>query len=156
VYRLLPNPVDFEPYSAFHVTGQLQLLLYAALAFVMLTLAGLYPAEIRAVNVDADWLYRRGGPAAYRLLDRGLNGLNTVANRSVAVKLPHVMYNLLRHGPYRMLVWLMDRYWRLAGFDAGERHRRRRELYCRVRLGTIPIGITAFIAVTVLGLLFFA
>jgi multicomponent Na+:H+ antiporter subunit D len=38
---------------------QLQLLLFAALAFVFLMKTNLYPAEVRSTNLDTDWTYRR-------------------------------------------------------------------------------------------------
>jgi multicomponent Na+:H+ antiporter subunit D len=61
LYSILPYPVEFEPYTAFHVIGMLQLLMFGALAFTMLILSGYYPAEIRAVNLDTDWLLRLPG-----------------------------------------------------------------------------------------------
>jgi len=64
LYGLLPYAVTFSPYDATHVISQLQLLYFAALAFVWLNLQGLYPPELRAVNLDSDWLYRRLLPAA--------------------------------------------------------------------------------------------
>jgi multicomponent Na+:H+ antiporter subunit D len=63
LYDLLPYPVDYAPYSVSHVLTQLELLVFSALAFTLLTLAGLYPAEMRATNLDADWLYRKGAQA---------------------------------------------------------------------------------------------
>lgn len=70
LYAILPFPVDYGPYTAAHVITQLQLLLFAALAFTVLFRNGWYPAEIRALNLDSDWLYRRLLPrlvtAAYR------------------------------------------------------------------------------------------
>ena len=63
LYRLLPYNVDFIPYTSSHVITQLQLLLFSALAFVLLYRAKIYPAEIPAVNLDFDWLYRK--PGAY-------------------------------------------------------------------------------------------
>ncbi|MFP6744780.1 MAG: Na(+)/H(+) antiporter subunit D, partial [Alphaproteobacteria bacterium] len=32
---------------------------FAALAFIWLKLTGLYPPELRSLNIDAEWLYRR-------------------------------------------------------------------------------------------------
>ena len=43
---------------------QLQLLLFAALAFVVLIKLKVYPAEIRSTNLDTDWVYRRLLPVA--------------------------------------------------------------------------------------------
>jgi multicomponent Na+:H+ antiporter subunit D len=59
LYRLLPYPVDYIPYTSTHVITQLQLLLFSALAFAFLKKTGLYPPELKSVNLDSDWLYRR-------------------------------------------------------------------------------------------------
>ncbi len=67
LYRMLPYPVDYQPYTMTHVVGQLQLLLFAALAFVFLMRSGLYPAEMRSTNLDTDWVYRRALPKVVSL-----------------------------------------------------------------------------------------
>jgi multicomponent Na+:H+ antiporter subunit D len=55
LYRLLPYPVDYEPYTAWHVVAQLQLLLFSGLAFfVMLG----WLRRTLTITLDADWLYR--------------------------------------------------------------------------------------------------
>ncbi len=58
LYSLLPYEVEFHPYTAGHVIGQLQLLFFALLAFGFLMRTGIHPPEIRAVNLDTDWTYR--------------------------------------------------------------------------------------------------
>ena len=60
LYNILPYPVDYIPYTGAHVVGQLQLLMFGALAFTLLILSGYYPAELRAINLDTDWFYRKG------------------------------------------------------------------------------------------------
>jgi multicomponent Na+:H+ antiporter subunit D len=70
LYAILPYPVDFQPYTAAHVVSQLQLVLFAVLAFCLLILSGIYPAEMRAINLDADWFYRKGAKVFYRLANR--------------------------------------------------------------------------------------
>ncbi|MDE0255539.1 MAG: Na(+)/H(+) antiporter subunit D [Rhodospirillaceae bacterium] len=75
LYALLPHPVDYVPYTTAHVVTQLQLLLFSALAFAVLMRTGLYPPELRSVNLDIDWVYRRGLPAAVRSLARAPAGL---------------------------------------------------------------------------------
>jgi multicomponent Na+:H+ antiporter subunit D len=70
LYAILPYTVDFEPYTAVHVVNQLQLLFFSALAFCLLILSGIYPAEIRAINLDADWFYRKGAKVFLRLANR--------------------------------------------------------------------------------------
>ncbi|MYH26737.1 MAG: Na(+)/H(+) antiporter subunit D [Holophagales bacterium] len=60
-YELLPYPVDYAVYTKTHVITQSQLLFFSALAFATLMRTGLYPPELRSVNLDADWFYRRVG-----------------------------------------------------------------------------------------------
>lgn len=59
LYALLPWEVAYWPYDVTHVLTQLQLLMFSALAFVWLNRQGLYPPELRSVNLDAEWLYRK-------------------------------------------------------------------------------------------------
>jgi multicomponent Na+:H+ antiporter subunit D len=64
LYAILPfEVVDAHPYTMGHVAGQLQLLLFALLAFAFLFRRGIHPPEIRAVNLDTDWTYRKAGPS---------------------------------------------------------------------------------------------
>lgn len=62
LYSLMPWPVDYEPYTVTHVITQLQLLAFSALAFALLMISGIYPPELRLLNLDVDWFYR--GPIA--------------------------------------------------------------------------------------------
>ena len=62
LYSLLPYDTGYNPYDATHVLAQTQLLFFSALAFVWLNLKGLYPPELRSVNLDFDWIYRRALP----------------------------------------------------------------------------------------------
>ncbi len=66
LYAILPYGASYDPYTLTHVVTQLQLLLFAMLAFCVLIRKGLYPAEIRAVNIDFDWLYRKLLPGVIR------------------------------------------------------------------------------------------
>jgi multicomponent Na+:H+ antiporter subunit D len=66
LYAFLPYPVDYAPYTPDHVLTQLQLLLFAALAFGWLIRSGRYPAEVRSLNLDFDWIYRKYLPRAVK------------------------------------------------------------------------------------------
>ncbi len=66
LYRILPFAVDYVPYTATHVLTQCQILFFSALAFTWLKLSGLYPPELRSVNLDVDWSYRKLLPAVSR------------------------------------------------------------------------------------------
>jgi multicomponent Na+:H+ antiporter subunit D len=94
LYAHLPFPVDYDPYTGSHVLTQLQLLVFSALAFSVLMRYGIYPPELKSVNLDTDWVYRRAFPtmatsvtalwgelreyvtrATFSRLDRGLGWL---------------------------------------------------------------------------------
>jgi len=56
LYAMLPHAVQYVPYTGAHVVSQLELLLFAALAFFMLL-----PAlrGTLTISLDFDWFYRR-------------------------------------------------------------------------------------------------
>jgi multicomponent Na+:H+ antiporter subunit D len=66
-YRLLPHqPVGYAPYTASHVLTTLQLLCFAVLAFAVLHRGRQEAPELRGLNLDFDWMYRRAGRAFWR------------------------------------------------------------------------------------------
>jgi multicomponent Na+:H+ antiporter subunit D len=60
LYQMLPYPVDYQPYTAYHVSETLQLLLFTAVGFFLL-IKKLEPE--RTISLDTDWFYRMGGRA---------------------------------------------------------------------------------------------
>ncbi len=60
LYKILPYPVDFVPYTASSVVGEMQLLLFSALAFFMFLK---YLKRTETISLDTDWVYRKGGRA---------------------------------------------------------------------------------------------
>jgi multicomponent Na+:H+ antiporter subunit D len=77
LYAILPYPVDYVPYTAFHVIGMLELLMFGALAFTLLILSGYYPAELRAINLDTDWFVRLPGRGVVWLCNHTLNAIRS-------------------------------------------------------------------------------
>lgn len=75
LYDILPYGMDYHAYTAPHVINQLQLLLLASMAFTVLIRTGLYPPELRSVNLDLDAVYRKTLPAGWCALSRGASGL---------------------------------------------------------------------------------
>ncbi|MEK9723124.1 MAG: Na(+)/H(+) antiporter subunit D, partial [Rhodospirillaceae bacterium] len=55
LYAILPYEVNYHPYTFGHMITSLQLLVFAALAFLFLIKTGLYPAETPSTNLDFDW-----------------------------------------------------------------------------------------------------
>lgn len=152
LYGLLPYPVDFQPYTAGHVLSQAQLLLFAALAFTLLLLGGVYPAEIRAVNLDADWLYRKGARWAYRLADRVLNRLNDWAEEVIAKRMIRGLALFFERPACHIRGQWLTALTRLgASRERLAEERRRAEELCRH--GVSPIGVGVLRAVVLLAVL---
>lgn len=63
LYSLLPYDMVYHAYTFDHVLVQLQLLMFALLAFVVLMKTGIQQPESRAIYLDIDVLYRRWIPA---------------------------------------------------------------------------------------------
>ena len=79
LYQWLPYGMEFHPYTFDHIITQLQLLFFAALAFVVLFRNGWYPPEIKSINLDFDWFYRKP-----------LNGLLSTLSTAFASLLTYV------------------------------------------------------------------
>ncbi len=104
LYDLLPFVVTKSPYDATHVIAQLQLLFFSALAFAWLKLSGLYPPELRSVNLDAEWMYRWLGPRAVRAFVGVVGPIDTGLRQAVRRRLGAVAGLLWRHhGPHGVL-----------------------------------------------------
>ena len=66
LYAALPYSVTYVPYTASHVVSQLQLLLFSGLAFFLML--GWLKRTL-TITLDADWFWRRLGPAVLARLD---------------------------------------------------------------------------------------
>ena len=61
-YQILPYEISYQPYDFSHVVGQLQLLMFAALAFICLWHFKIYPPELNSTVLNSDWIYRKMMP----------------------------------------------------------------------------------------------
>ena len=59
LYGMLPYPVDYVPYDLTHVSTQIQILCWSALAFTVLMITKVYPPELHSTNLDTDWTWRK-------------------------------------------------------------------------------------------------
>ena len=104
LYSMLPFPVDYAPYTAAHVLTQTQLLLFSALAFCWLKLAGLYPPELPGLNIDAEWSYRKALPALARWALRIGGPARSSALSRAERRLERMLVQIYRHhGPAGVL-----------------------------------------------------
>jgi multicomponent Na+:H+ antiporter subunit D len=100
------------------VITQYQLLLFSALAFTWLMRTGLYPPEMRSVNLDFDVTYRKGLPAATRGFVRTFGPIDRRLRSAALGALRRVFDQIYRHyGPAgalarsvsvsNMVLWVM-------------------------------------------------
>lgn len=154
LYSLLPNAAEYSPYTFAHVNGQLLLLLFSALAFTLLLLSGNYPAEIRSVNLDFDWFYRRGAKRFYGVVDRTFNAVNTWTHRLVTSRICDWLFNLFGTKPGWFVARIQLFFMALQGADPDTLVEKERVLYRDSKRGTFAIGIAGLLVLVVFGLLF--
>ena len=104
LYNILPFPVDYEPYTVTHVITQLQLLFWSAVAFAWLNWVGLYPPELRSVNLDSDWIVRRLVPRMFGPVTRAFARLWTGILDQLGRRATATLQTVHRHhGPQGIL-----------------------------------------------------
>jgi multicomponent Na+:H+ antiporter subunit D len=74
LYRMLPYPVEYHPYTSYHVSETLQLLLFTAVGFFLL-IKKLEPEP--TISLDLDWFYRKGGRAFLWIAQRPIQWIDT-------------------------------------------------------------------------------
>ncbi|MHB9008703.1 MAG: Na(+)/H(+) antiporter subunit D [Limisphaerales bacterium] len=74
LYQMLPHPVAYHPYTSYHVSETLQLLLFTAVGFFLLR-RKLEPEAL--ISLDLDWFYRLAGRAFRWLARKPVQGLDT-------------------------------------------------------------------------------
>jgi multicomponent Na+:H+ antiporter subunit D len=146
LYSLLPYPVDFVPYTASHVMAQLQLLLFSALAFALLMLSGIYPAEMRAVNLDIDWFYRKGARAFMWFVESPMGAVGAAARSFFFERLPRTLSWFGKNPMVALNIWTRKALLFMASgekkSELRERIRKEEEVYPGDVLKHWPIGNT--------------
>jgi len=75
-YAILPHQIQYQPYDFSHVVGQLQLLTFAAFAFICLWHFKIYPPELNSTVLNSDWIYRKMIPGVLLPLLNLINDVN--------------------------------------------------------------------------------
>lgn len=78
LYRWLPHAAEYHPYTAYHVSETLLLLLFTAVGFFVL-LRKLTPEP--SISLDLDWFYRKGGRLFLRMVRGPLRAADDALGR---------------------------------------------------------------------------
>lgn len=152
LYAHLPFATDYAPYSASHVIAQTQLLFFSALAFTLLLRAGIYPAEIRSINLDADLVYRSGAPWFYRVCDRTFTSINNFGDQLFMQKIPQLLTRFFSDPSRSVQKYLVQMAAEATGDDS-QVERRNKEIDHRTKALAYPIGGGVFLAVIFLAIM---
>ena len=82
-YSILPYQINYEPYDFSHVVGQLQLLTFAAFAFICLWHFKIYPPELNSTVLNSDWIYRKMLPGVIVPLIDLVSKLNVILGKNI-------------------------------------------------------------------------
>jgi len=114
----------------------------------------IYPPELRSVNLDVDWFYRKGAVAFYRLMDKSLNGINAFVADWIAVRYMAWLGEFFRNAPAEILGGVLIPYWKVIGLKPDEIAEHKAKLVLRAQRGAFPVGITACLAVMMLAIVY--
>ena len=104
LYALLPFAAEYHPYDATHVLTQMQLLFFGALAVLWLMKTGIYPPELRSVNIDAEWSYRWLAPRLVRGIGAAVARVDSAVRGAVVGVVRSAVTGAARgHGPRGIL-----------------------------------------------------
>ena len=84
-YQILPYEVNYQPYDFSHVLSQLQLLTFAAFAFICLWHFKIYPPELNSTVLNSDWFYRKMIPGVFKPVILGIQNLNAVLTNLMVI-----------------------------------------------------------------------
>lgn len=93
LYKILPYPVDFVPYTAAHVVETMQILLFSALAFFMLLK---FLKRTRTITLDTDWFYRKGARAFLWFINNPLASFGKLTERVFFDYIPNSLASISR------------------------------------------------------------
>ncbi len=144
LYDILPYEVHYQAYTFNHVVAQLQLLMFSALVF-FLFLPLLKRTE--TISIDTDWFYRKGSQLFFRIMDKGLNGINRVCDRLFISGLARSLSRLSEDIAGRLALLPLVSFWALTGVKGKTLRDKKAMVHADFAKGTLPVGIGAGVAV---------
>ena len=104
LYALLPYAVNYEPYTMAHVVTQSQLLVFAVQGVFVLIRTGIYPPEVKSINLDFDWTYRKLGTAVVAMSGRACGAVLEAGHKAAATAVSRLLALVrIYHGPQGVL-----------------------------------------------------
>lgn len=148
LYQLLPNyGGGYHPYDATHVVNQTLLLFFSILAVACLKLKKIYPPEVRSVNLDIDFIYRKAGRLFLSSMSSFWNGLNEKAHAYFVGGVAGKFSAFTADGPGIMAKWLSPPLQRLGFYPGKSDEETEADLEKQATTGIHPVGLTALFGI---------
>jgi len=148
LYAMLPGgAAGYHPYDATHVITQTEILFFSALAFTLLNLWKLYPPELKSVNLDVDWVYRKAGSYFLQTMDTFWNRLNERAPSFFIGKLAKKVTDFAKAGHVHVLEFLSDPMHEMGLLGTDTKAKAKNKLSKRTGLGLHQVGLTALFGI---------
>ena len=108
LYKMLPFPVDYHPYTAYHLSETLQILGFTGLGFYLMV-KKLKPEP--KINLDVDWFYRKGAKVFMVFASRPVlssdNWINDVYRR-IGLRLTMALAKAISWFDWEGIDWTID------------------------------------------------
>lgn len=108
LYKMLPFPVHYHPYTAYHLAETMQLLGFTGLGFFIMV-KKLKPKP--KMNLDLDWFYRKGARVFMWIASRPVLSSNNWINdvyRNVGLRLTMAMAKAISWFDWEGIDWTID------------------------------------------------
>jgi multicomponent Na+:H+ antiporter subunit D len=108
LYKMLPFPVHYQPYTAYHLSETLQLMGFTGLGFFIMV-KKLKPEP--KMNLDIDWFYRKGAGVFMWIASRPVDAANNWANevyRTVGFRITLTLARALSWFDWEGIDWVID------------------------------------------------
>ena len=108
LYKMLPFPVNYHPYTAYHLAETMQLLGFTGLGFFIMV-KKLKPKP--KMNLDLDWFYRKGARVFMRFASRPVLSSDSWINdvyRSIGLRLTMALAKAISWFDWEGIDWTID------------------------------------------------
>ena len=108
LYKMLPFPVNYHPYTSYHLAETMQLLGFTGLGFFIMV-KKLKPKP--KINLDLDWFYRKGARVFMRFASRPVLSSDSWINdvyRSVGLRLTMALARAISWFDWEGIDWTID------------------------------------------------
>ena len=108
LYKMLPFPVNYHPYTSYHLAETMQILGFTGLGFFIMV-KKLKPKP--KMNLDLDWFYRKGARVFMRFASRPVLSSDSWINdvyRSIGLKLTMALAKAISWFDWEGIDWTID------------------------------------------------